>query len=231
MRNNKLSKKRRTRKNGGSAGEEGWGSQTNWVNRSRPMVGFPDRMITTLKFFSAPIPALVGLSSAAFRYTPTNAFDVEPLLGGITMPGFDEFAAVYASYRVLASRITVKVVGASISPLTVIVLPLNADPGASPAVATIIAWRSSPYAKAMMVGTGGSPAVTIQNSMTTAKIYGSNSVTLDDSFASLVTTGPINNWYWAIGFYQNVVFAANPVYTDIQIEVDVQFYDRKFLQT
>jgi hypothetical protein len=189
-------------------------------------------MATTLSFFAAPSFApIVGASSYSYRYQPTGAQDVDPALGGITMPGFDEFALVYASYRVLGSRIKCKLSGISTTPVTVIVVPLNADPGATPTVATIISWRGQPYAISKLTGSAGSPAIEIENSMTTAKMFGSNMVLSDDNFAALVSTVPVNNWFWAIGIYQNFVFAAQPVVSDIQILVDVQFYDRKYLAT
>jgi hypothetical protein len=189
-------------------------------------------MSTTLSFFAAPSFApIVGSSAYAYRWQPSAAFDVEPLIGGITMPGFDEFALVYASYRVLRSKIIVKVSGIGVTPVTVIVLPLNADPTATPSAATIISWRGQPYCKSKLCGSAGSPAVTITSTMTTAKMFGSNMVLTDDAFAALVSTIPTNNWFWAVGIYQNFVFTAQPVVSDIQILVDVEFYDRKYLVT
>jgi hypothetical protein len=232
--NNKNSNQRRARKGKNAAGQNrGMNTQNSYVAPLRTtQLGFPDRMETTLSFFSAPSFApITGASAFAFRYTPSSAFDVEPLLGGITMPGFDEFAAVYASYRVLSSRIVVKMAGLSTSPVTLIVLPLNLDPGAAPTVGTIISWRGQPYAKSKLVGSQGSPAVTIVHEMTTAKMFGSNMVLADDNFAALVTASPANNWYWAVAIYQNVVFASNPVIADVQVLVNVQFYDRKYLVT
>jgi hypothetical protein len=189
-------------------------------------------MFTTLSFFAAPSYApIVGASAYSYRWQPTAAFDVEPLLGGITMPGYDEFAAVYGSYRVRGSRIIVKMTGIGALGATIIVVPLNADPGATPTAATMIAWRSNPYAKSAMVGNSGSHPSTIKHSMTTAKLFGSNMVETDDSFASLVSTIPTNNWWWAVALYQNFVYAAQPVLSDIQILCDIEFYDRKFLIT
>jgi hypothetical protein len=212
---------------------QGRDSQDNYVAPLRTtQLGFPDRMATTLSFFSAPSFApVVGASAYAYRYAPSNAFDVDPLLGGVTMPGFDEFANVYASYRVLGSRIKVKCTGIGTAGATIMVLPLNADPGAVVSAATIISWRGQPYCKSKLAGATGSPAIEINNEMTTAKIYASDMVLSDDNFAALVTTAPVNNWYWAVGLYQNFVFATQPVVTDVQILVDVQFYDRKYLVT
>lgn len=213
--------------------DQGRDSQNNYVAPLRTtQLGFPDRMATTLSFFSAPSFApIVGASAYSYRFQPSSAFDVEPLIGGLTMPGFDEFAAVYASYRVLGSRIRVKMSGIGVTPVTVIVLPLNADPTATPTTATIISWRGQPYAISKLTGSAGSPSIEIEHSMTTAKMFGSDMVLSDDNFAALVTASPVNNWYWAVGIYQNFVFVAQPVVSDIQILVDVQFYDRKYLVT
>jgi len=224
---------RNNKRRGGKRINQGSNTQNNYVAPLRTtLLGFPDRMATTLSFFSAPSFApIIGVSAYSYRYQPSAAQDVEPLLGGITMPGFDEFAQVYSSYRVLGSRIKCKVSGIGVTPVTVIVLPLNADPGATPTAAQIISWRGQPYAMSKLTGSAGSPAIEIENSMTTAKIFGSNMVESDDNFAALVSTVPVNNWFWAIGIYQNFVFVAQPVVSDIQVLVDVQFYDRKYLIT
>jgi len=230
VRNNKVPRRNRRR---GERIDQGRNAQTNYIAPLRTtQLGFPDRMATTLSFFAAPSFApIVGGSSYSYRYQPSGAQDVDPALGGITMPGFDEFSTVYASYRVLGSRIKVKISSVFTAPVTVVVLPLNADPGATTTTATVIAWRGQPYCVSRLTGTAGSPCIEIDNSMTTAKIFGTDMVLSDDNFAALVTTVPVNNWFWAIGIYQNFIFSAQPIAADIQILVDVQFYDRKYLAT
>lgn len=186
----------------------------------------PDRFHTHLKYYKSIVPVFVGNTVAA-RFQPSAAFDIDPLLGGTFPPGFAELSTLYASYRVRRSVITVDVAAGNATPFRTIVVPLNADPGAAPAGGTIIAWDQNPYARSMLVSAAGSPTVRINNAITTEKIFGSNMVHTDDNFAALVTTIPVNNWYWAVGFYTAFATVAAGPMTDVNIVIDIEFYDRK----
>jgi hypothetical protein len=188
----------------------------------------PDRMYTKLRFFGAStISFVIGDTVHAKRWRPTAAFDVDPLLGSTATPGFAEFSTFYSSYRVTSSNFRAEFTQTSTVGLTAIIVPLNADPGATPTFTTAASWASLPFAKHKMLPPAGSPTVTLSQSMSTEKIFGSDMVYFDDNFASLVTTVPNNNWYWAIGVIAspavgglvNVNFMAD-------IELGIEFYDR-----
>jgi len=57
-------------------------------------------------------------------------------------------------------------------------------------------------------------------------------VYMDDNFQALVTTNPVNNWYWALGFISSVLpGTAYGVDYLVDIEMGVEFFSRKTLQS
>jgi hypothetical protein len=221
-------KKRNQRNSPVQAGAQ-LGEQANWVSMNTRMKSFPDRMITTLQYFEAPSPGLNGISSWGVRFRATSPFDPS-FAGSLQAKGFAEFASIYASYRVLKSKI--KVIYAPIlntDSVSVTVLPLNADPGALPSAATIIGWPTNPYSLTKVAGAGGSPAIELTNTMTTAKMFGSEMVNVDDNFSALTSADPNNNFFWGIGLYGNITYANNGGLVFVYIDFDVQFFDRKIL--
>jgi hypothetical protein len=152
------------------------------------------------------------------------------------MPGYAEFAAFYNNYRVTVSKIEVE--GSAnyantLAPtsLSLILLPLNVDPGGTPSVATIQSWTGNPYAKYKQMAQPGGPITSFVDTMSTEKIYGSEMIYYDDNFSSLTTGVPNNNWFWTIGVISDIN-AAGTAYTagiTVRIHVGVEFYDRKVL--
>jgi len=192
----------------------------------------PDRIFTKLVYEGiATLNVVPPAQYALYRYQPSAAFDPDPLLASASTPGFAEFAAFYSSYRVTVSRIRASYVNPSSAlAATTVLIPLNVDPGASSTLATVNSWPDQPYAKSGLVGLMGSPPKVLSNEMSTERIYGSQMVYFDDNFASLVTTIPNNNWFWAIA----VIFPLVPASTvavsmQYRIEMGVEFYDRKQL--
>jgi hypothetical protein len=208
--------------------------QNQLVRVPRDSFIMPDRLYTKLVFSGSGVLTIPALSfTVAARYRPSSAFDVDPLLGGTIMPGFTELTAIYGAYRVTSSRITVEFVNESTTAsCTACVLPLNADPGASPSSATVQSWPGNPYSKYKILPLAGGPSLDLTNEMSTEKIFGSKMVYFDDSFTAAVTTNPVNNWFWAIGLSTNPAAVANiNVSNLLKIEIGLEFFDRKALTT
>lgn len=191
---------------------------------------FPPRMNMKLKFWTQVPFNLVASTFANYRFRPSGAFDIDPALGGTSMAGFAECAAFYATYRVCSSKIKVTLINPSnVTPVTLIVLPMNADPTNSFSNANIIASMGNPYSISKTSGLLGSPPVVLSRSMTTKKIFGDSMVLFDHNFTSLVTTVPANNWFWNVCVFTSLSFISTAVYATVEIEVDCEFYDRTFL--
>jgi len=191
----------------------------------------PPKTRTVLRFWKAELHNLSTASlSSGSRLTPSNVFDVDPLVGGANVAGFAQWAGFYSSYRVLGSRCKVEAMNAGTGiPAELILVPLNQDPTAVPSTSTIIAAKQQPYVKSKMVPMGGGPATSLTCEITTEKIFGSKMVLYDDNFASLTSTGPVNNWYWLYALYTVSANSNNTFHVNITVDIDVEFYDRRFL--
>lgn len=191
----------------------------------------PDRLMTKLTYngFTAMTIAPT-LAHATKRWRPTGVYDVDPDLGSTTVVGFNELANLYTSYRVLRSRAIMRVANNSDQPVMIVLIPLNADPGSSPTLAEAQSWVNNSYAKTRLCAAIGSPVASVSCTMSTEKIYGSKMVYFDDNFASLISTIPNNNWYWAIGLLTPLAVASGKNYNvEMDISMDVEFYDRRNL--
>lgn len=65
--------------------------------------------------------------------------------------------------------------------------------------------------------------------MSTEKIFGSKMVLFDDNFSSPCTANPTNNWFWVVAGVSQV-FDPNLTWVTITLDLDVEFFDRAFLQ-
>lgn len=190
---------------------------------------FPPRMCMKMKYWTIGAFSLAAALGANYRYRPSAAFDVDPALGGTSMAGFAEMAAQYATYRVIGSKIKVTLPNPSATvPVTLIVLPMNADPTNAFSLANIVASVGQPYSKTKQCGLLGCNSAVIVSEMRTRIIWGDPAVFSDHNFSSLVTTVPANNWFWNICVYAPA-FIATGLNATVEIEVDVEFFDRVFL--
>lgn len=189
----------------------------------------PDQFRTVLKFTKQSTASMAVPGTGFIYFTPSSAFDVDPIIGSPTMAGFDQFAAFYGQYRVLASRIRIKYNNTdSVSPTTFFVMPTNATPSGF-TVVEILSMRGNPFCKWKMSGLLGSPPLEIENFMTTQRIVGSQMVLWDDTHASLVSTAPANNWYWVVAWENPFgISGANQV-IQVEVDVDLIFFDRRFI--
>jgi hypothetical protein len=194
----------------------------------------PDRLYTKLVFSgSNTLTVLAASNTAALRYRPSSAFDVDPLIGGTSMPGFTELGNIYATYRVTSSRIKISAVLGTTSPAgtpTLVVVPLTVDPSGTPSAATVQSWAGNPYSKFMLLPTNGSEVTTIISEMSTEKIFGSKEVYYDSNFSSVVTASPATNWFWGVGLNISPSVAANVTVAYLfKLEIGLEFYDRSRL--
>lgn len=210
-------------------------SLSNSIQRLRPFkqlaLVISDKFQTRLTWSgvqSLTVP--LGAAHAAYRFRPTAAFDVDPALGSTAMPGYAELSALYASYRVVQSRLRVSLVSPTSGTATCVCVPMNEDIGASPTYGVISSLVGTPYNEYRVVGAAGSPPSNFDLTMSTEKIFGSKAVYFDDAFASLVSTIPANNWFWVVALILPAVVGGAQSYTFmVRLDIDVEFFQRRFL--
>ena len=184
----------------------------------------PDRFVTTLRWWKSVPINLSATSTAAVRFSPSSAFDPDPL--GTTRPvGFDQLSNLYNSYRVLRSTAFAEGVNAGTVPITMTLLPANTDPGTTPVPAYITASRLQSYAQSKTGALVGGPICKLSSSMSTQKMFGNKMIEFDDNFAALVNAIPVNNWYWVVTFYAPAVAPVGFILS-FYMDMEVEFYDR-----
>jgi hypothetical protein len=172
-----------------------------------------------------------GAGYVSKRFQPSSAYDLDPLIGGTAVPGFNEWAAFYKKYRVLSSKTIVTAANYDANTVVQLVMvPLHVDPGATPVLNTITSWLSQPFSrKAILSKSGGMDRATVALSLSHRDFVGSDTLLYDDSYSSNVTTNPVNNIFLAVGFYVigGVATFTTGVATNITISIMCEFYERQ----
>jgi hypothetical protein len=186
----------------------------------------PRRVRASLLYHAFGVVNNVGIAHANVRYTPTYAYDIDPLLASTAMPGFTEWGAIYRFYRTHSSSIRVTFSNKEAFPITSCICPVNFDPTAN--TASFANYFSSRLSKTAAAGplTGNGVNV-LQNSFTTADIGGVASIQTLDSYCAQTSgaAAPGNNWYWFVGILTDGSLLVNGVFFDVALTVDVEFFE------
>jgi hypothetical protein len=233
--NEKKQKNKRNRQTAAQRSQNALGSLVQGQHEATLVVprrsGFmPDRLRTTLRVWRSISANMSTTSYGIVRCAPTDVFD--PLFNGTKPPGFVELSELYRSYRARSSRIVVE--AANTSPDSIVricVNPVNHDPGSTPTSGYVTSQYEQPYARNKSSPPLGGPLLKITSAMSTRKLYGTFAAEVDDNFSALVTGSPANNWYWIVSYYSLATIpSTDPLLINLQLEIEVDFFDRAFVQ-
>jgi len=167
-----------------------------------------------------------GFVYANVRLRPTNAYDIDPSAGSTIVPGFNELAAIYSTYRVNSFRQSTTFVNLEAFPVTVYLGLANLDPTANTTLYQN--YLSSRRTRREMVGiaASGSSHRTLVMGGSYAGFGGvPNSGVLDYTSAA-VTTGPLNNiWTIAGVVSQGGAVLVNGVMTTQTVDFNITFFE------
>lgn len=187
----------------------------------------PPAFVTNLVFQSTAHSPLnnAGLTYASVRFRPTSAYDVDPSLGGTSMPGFNELAGLYGKYRVLRWRTEVTAVNLELdNAMNFIVFHSNFDLGNN--YSQVQSQFGNSFSKYKFLSPkGGADRATIRTPWMSARsLVGTDSVYFDDDYSANVNASPINNSYVNIGIWTgNSVNLALGVNVQIVITAEIRF--------
>jgi hypothetical protein len=189
-----------------------------------PTLIAPDEMDVLLPFRDTN--AFSGASSLLIRrYTPNAAYDVNPIVGSTESYGFDEYAALYAYYRVIGYSYSIQMVNMTTRPATSYVLNTNTDPSLSGT--NINLYATNPYCQTRLLGP--SPSSTAKHIFRgrhqVAQILGSKVVETDDNFRALTTAIPADLVWLSFALENNANSIDVEVIVDIKMQV--RFYSRE----
>lgn len=186
----------------------------------------PDKYFTKLYFthyYKTVNANSAGIVDWVFR--GNGAYDPDESLGGYGCNGFTELAAIYSSYKVYSSKITVTAKSVAdttdLGDSTMVVVP---DRSSSDYTMSLFNDRvGMPETKSRMLNryTNGKSPTTITSYRRTKDIWGEDELD-DDQYKSATNDLPGQEWFWhvmfarsdgsAIGQSPSVIFSVKIVY-------------------
>jgi len=152
----------------------------------------PDVMYCKLKFYNEN-RSIVGSEDVRI-FRGNSLFDPEESLGISQQPvGFDEYAAMYNNYEVMASSIRLEAVNLATIPVRFVI-----HPSFSELDVAVDSAMGNPYSKKRIVGSSlaGPSIIRMSNFMRTKKYFGRQ--TNDLNFQATVLQNPVNDWFWHV---------------------------------
>jgi len=192
----------------------------NWAQAVAP----PESDVTLV--FVATKQLAIAVAATSVRFTPNAAYDVDPVLGSTSTPGFAEWAAIYNMYRVVGVRYHVSFATTEATlPCVVYTHLSNTDMGTT-ANSTI---TGNALSKWCVLGVATGPStVALSDYQTIATIVGTNSVETEDNYRALTNAVPADlTW---LGCGAQTLTGGNftgGVQIFARIEMEVRFFDRK----
>lgn len=186
----------------------------------------PDRYRCKMKF--CDIRSFTGTPLAFRVYRGNSVYDPDYTGVGTNAVGYDQLNTLYASFRVMASKIRVDYVTTnSTVPQLFAILPSISNVGPSN-VPSVIA---NPYCKHVTVSStaGGEASASCSNFMSTKKMFGIKSIEydLDMTNASTGTNPPgVGTWYWQITAYSTDGASASSGNIVTTLTYYVEWFDR-----
>lgn len=194
-----------------------------------PGVVVPDKMLMKMSFLDVTHQAIgtVGSSVGGFSLSANSLFTNQPI-------GWAEISVLYRFYRVRACKATVRFVNMEAFPSNCLLTPQNATLGITLANGQI-AMQNAFVKYGQVSPVTGMDHVTLKNYMSTVKLVGTQAVKWDDTYASIVTGGPTNQWFWTVYVYPllstDTYTAAKQVRIEFKMTYYVEWYERNILST
>jgi hypothetical protein len=160
------------------------------------------------------------------EFQPNSAYDVDPSLGSTETYGFDEYAALYSYYRVIAYEYEVTVVpGVNYaSPLMCYLINSNTRPSSSGTRYDL--YSTNPYCQSDLIQPSLGKAV-FRGRVDISKLLGSLSIETDDNYRSLTTGSPTDLVWLAVAAETASGSVGISFAYDVKLVMHVRFYGRE----
>jgi hypothetical protein len=182
--------------------------------------GFPDRVMTTLRYTSFHTFTSTTGSVVTYRFAGNSCYDPDQTGTGGQPVNYDDFTAHYLRYRVIASRCTT--VSYAPSSTTSGVQNYVLYPQNSTAASDVPTAAGQPYS----ISTVCHPIPTVVSQFaTTQKIVGRNPRTTD-ALGAQYNADPADLWYWTFNVQTVDGQSTSSAYYQIVLDYQVEFFDR-----
>lgn len=136
------------------------------------------------------------------RFTPVAAYDVDPRLGSTSVPGFNEFAALYRDYRVLQWKSAVQFANKEAFAVTCFIHEVAfADPGVNAGSAACQSYLSNRLSRRVTLSAAlaGTPTGRVAKTTRVEDVGGMAYVGITDPFCANVGGTPVNSIFEIVG--------------------------------
>lgn len=164
------------------------------------------------------------MQAGQYTFRGNSCYDPDYTSAGHQPLYFDQYAAIYTKYLVMASSIKLSMMNnVGTTPVFAVIIP------ASDILTLTTGAPASEYPRAKtskLLGISGYSTVSLSHSARTETILGLiPSQIRDMDFSSLMGANPHELWYWNC-FFQNINATNLNISVQIEMVFDVQFYDR-----
>lgn len=168
-----------------------------------------------------------GGTTCSIRYTPNGTYDVDPVLGSTSTPGFTEWMALYNYYRVIKVQYELDIANNESVPVRAYVGFTNSDPGT---VGSTFLPGNPLYKSKLLAGKGGIDVHRFRDVKTVSTVVGTTGVETEDNYRGTVATNPVDLIYLeAAGNTINGGFLAAGLTVSGSVRMFIRFYDPKIL--
>lgn len=188
----------------------------------------PDSMRVKLRY---PIQNTLTVAGTviAKRWTPNAAYDVDPVLGSTSTPGFAEWSGLYTYYRVVKYKVHMNFVNLDNLGVALFTYNTNVDPGTAGSSGAQYAQSSFGRTYDLAPFYSGGGKVVLNQTLSVARILGMP-VMQADSFRSLTTSTPSDLVYFGFTILSSSgANFTNGIQYSGYIEMDTIFFARKEL--
>jgi hypothetical protein len=170
-------------------------------------------------------------STCGIRFYANGAYDVDPVLGSTTMPGFTTFigtsstTGLYNYYRVIRTSYDLTICNNEAFPVRVYTGYTNTDPGTT---GNLQLPGNPMFKSALISAKGGNDRVRFRDTKNIATILGSSGVETEDNFRGTYTANPVDLVYLFVGGNSVAgAFLPNGLSIAGSLTMTIRFYDSK----
>jgi len=207
--------------------------QVKRIQTTNPRNAIPDEFNTVLTFVDGIRIGTTGAGSAVYRFQTNGCYDVDPIFGTTSTPGFSELAALYYYYRPYAYQIFLTMSNGEVFPLSYFLVHTNADPGTTYGPSYSLGSGNAFGSSGVLGSVGSAPAHYRSRKIRVAELVGGVDVETGDNWKGGSSANPTDLVFFGLAVVSetvaNVFTATGGVTFSIRVKMWVRFYDRKNL--
>lgn len=189
----------------------------------------PDSMDVDLVYRKSFVMNSVGNNTFASRFYTNACYDVDPILGSTSIPGFTEWSNFYSYNRVVAYQVDAAFANGDALPIGLYFVHTNTDPGVSGSNYSPMV--SNPHGACTVLGpTSGAGTYRYRSPfITISSVVGTRAPEYEDNYRGTTAANPVDTTYFGIGLNAYSNDFTNGVSVEFSLRLRVRFFDRKIL--